>query len=89
MPLLHIATNYAINLIATVEIKMNITKNALKELLDDLQEDYRSYMDSSVSINHVLDENPNHNDKESMLKFVQAKHRDYLNSRKAILALID
>jgi hypothetical protein len=46
-------------------------------------------MDSSVSINHVLFENPNHNDKESMLKFVQAKHRDYLNSRKAILALIN
>ncbi len=68
---------------------MKITKNALKELLDDLQEDYRTYIDSSVSITHVLDENPNHNDKEAMLKFVQAKHRDYLNSRKAILALID
>jgi hypothetical protein len=63
---------------------MNITKNALKELLDDLQEDYRAYKDSEVSINHTLVENPNHNDKEFMLKFVQAKHRDYINSRKAI-----
>jgi molybdenum cofactor biosynthesis enzyme MoaA len=73
----------------TNSTQIKITKSALKELLDDLQEDYRAYMDSSVSINHVLVENPNHNDKESMLKFVQAKHRDYLNSRKAILALID
>ena len=38
----------------TNSTQIKITKSALKELLDDLQEDYRTYMDSSVSINHAL-----------------------------------
>ena len=73
----------------TNSTQIKITKSALKELLDDLQEDYRTYMDSSVSINHVLVENPNHKDKEFMLNFVQAKHKDYIKSRNAILALVE
>lgn len=67
---------------------MKVTNTELRRLLDDLQEDYHTYASTRANVDAMEENNPDF-DFAFFHRFVAAKHKAYLESRNAILALID
>ena len=66
---------------------MNISKNELRSLLDDLQDDFFTYQSTKNNVNAMRENNADF-DFDFFDRFVKAKHAHYLESRNAILNLI-
>ena len=67
---------------------MKINKTDLRNMLDDLQEDFFTYQTTRNNVNAMRENNADF-DFAFFESFVKAKHAHYLESRNAILALID